>query len=143
MNDLSAGVVSSIDGIPSFQVEAIWPSIEALIGRALAECGGWYTPESVKCAALLGDMQIWVISRGKWVLGVGVTEIRNYPSGARVAWIFALAGESFDLWAHHLETVRSWAKAQGCKSVAVNGRKGWARKLNGWRELSVVLESDL
>lgn len=130
-----------LDGIPSAEVEHRWGEIAALVGRAVAENGAWYTTDSIREAAKAGDMQIWRISGPERLLGVGVTEIRNYPSGRRICWIFALAGVEFDSWAHCIDTIKEWAKANGCHSVAMHGRKGWVKKLKGWRELAVVLET--
>lgn len=91
----------------------------------------------VEMALRAGDAQLWVSDDG---LGAAVTEINNYPSGAKRARIWLSAGR--------LESIISMdadfadlARELGCDSVELLGRQGWARALkeHGWTPHSITM----
>lgn len=137
-------VVTRIVGIAPSEIDAYWPTVLPFIERALAESGSLYSADAVRDAATKSHVQIWVIADfGDKIVGIGVTEVVNYASGRKVAWIFALAGAGFDGWSHHIETIEAWSKSLGCDSLRIMGRAGWVRKLRNWRKVAVVLEKKL
>lgn len=107
----------------------------AHIEAALAYGGGTHTFEDVRDGILSGRMQLWPSPRG-----CAVTEIVQYPR-KRVIHCF-LAGGELDQIIDGIESVIAWGKSQGCESLTISGRNGWAKVLqpHGFVQTLVTLE---
>lgn len=72
-----------------------------------------------------------------------VTELCDYPR-KRTCIVRMLGGKSLPQeWRGYLSLVEEWAREQGCSAMEVFGRKGWARKLDGYDLQQVVLRKEL
>jgi hypothetical protein len=134
----------AISGVRHNQVHLIWKEVEPFIAKALKHADDKYNLRYVKLSLFKRDMQLWVLEKGKEIVGCVVTQICIYPNSKRLL-IFALAGEGFDNWQHHFATIKAWAKEEGCESCEIYGRPGWERKLNtmGFEKISTVLKVKL
>ena len=74
--------------------------------------------------------------------GQAVTEIIEYPSGARKARIWLAAGKRAELLSM-LRDIEIWAKDERCTSVYIVGRRGWKRILKDYKEPHTMLEKFL
>ena len=112
-------------------IEANRKHIEA----ALAYSGGTHNFEDVEAAIIEGKMQLWPASNS-----AAVTEIIQYAR-KRVLNVFLAGGDLQEIMGG-LGAATEWAKAQGCESITLYGRKGWERVLDshGFKPVMVVLE---
>lgn len=85
--------------------------------------GTFYTIDDVARALAENRAQLWP---GK--NAVIVTEINTYPS-ERVIQVWLAGGDMQEIM-QMAAGLESWARLNGCSSVLVEGRKGWARTLN-------------
>lgn len=58
-----------------------------------------------------------------------VTEIRNYPTGARTIEVVVAAGDRDEITGPLREQAEEWAKSIGCGFVIVSSREGWRKAL--------------
>ena len=78
-----------------------------------------------------------------WPLPYGavVTQVLEYPR-RRVFRIW-LAGGELDQLMYALEHAEEYARHRECDAIEIDGRKGWARVLDGFTETCRVLERKL
>lgn len=94
--------------------------------------------------AARAERQLWGVRSDAEVIGVLVTEIYD-TTHSRVCWIWAAAGtesQAGDMQRVY-EAIERWAREMGCKSIGINGRKGWLRVLPGFKQTAVVMEKEL
>ncbi len=84
-----------------------------------------------------GQAQLWTTENS-----CAVTEIIEYPSGARKARIWLAAGKRAELLSM-LRDIEIWAKDERCTSVYIVGRRGWKRILKDYKEPHTMLEKFL
>jgi hypothetical protein len=128
--------------IPSQQVPAFWPEVEPLVRCALGYGGGRYEPEDFLNALARREMQLWLVRASDRLIGAVVTELRNYPRQRRCRYLL-LTGVSFDRWQHLQNEIEAWARANGCVAMEMCGRRGWERKLAGWRATHVEMTKEI
>ena len=129
-------------GIGANQVYEFWHMVEPLIEKALEYSDGKYEIWDIFNSIESKEMQLWLVTEDKKIIGCGVTQIVVYPQ-KNICLIVLLAGEDFDKWAHFLNEVKEWAKDIGCKSIETYGRPGWERKLKNWTKIHTVLRINL
>ena len=111
--------------------------VKGWIESALEYSGGTHTYEDVFDSILSGRMQLWPAERG-----CAVTEIVVYPK-KKVLHVF-LAGGEMDQIIDMIDSAVEWSKGQGCTSMTIAGRHGWARVLGkyGYKPVMTVLEKE-
>jgi hypothetical protein len=77
------------------------------------------------------------------IIGAGVTAMFDIASG-KMLKIEHFGGENM-LRATRLciDAIEDYAKSQGCVKVMIEGRTGWRRKLDDYRQTAVILEKSL
>lgn len=92
----------------------------------------------------------WMVGEGRALLcaneqAAAVAEIRCFPAGARDAHVLCAAGDLNVLKAEIIDKIISWAYDNGCISVTVESRAGWARALSpkGFEIHQVAVRKDL
>ena len=108
------------------------------IEAALAYAPGTHTFDDVAGMIETGRLQLWPAMHGCLV-----TEIVDYPQ-KRVLNVFLAGGTLSQLFDMDPD-VQAWAKAMGCTTATMHGRRGWTRALAdlGWRETLTTMEKDL
>lgn len=116
----------SVRGIPAEQILYVWEQVAPLIKRALDQ-GSNYTLDQILEGLIHKDMQLWVYT-GKKIHAALVTTIQNRGP---IRWCLFLAagGTRMSEWIHHLPSIESWAREQGCHEMRIYGRMGWVRQL--------------
>ncbi len=101
------------------------PQIEA----ALVYADASHTYDDVAAMVAAGQAQFW-----PGPASVVITEVVAFPR-KKVLNIFLAGGVMREIW-ELMPIIEAWAKAQGCVSAQVIGRKGWGRVLarDGWQE---------
>jgi hypothetical protein len=109
-----------------------------LIEDALRYNSGTHVYEDIEKAVIAGEMQIWPTPNS-----CAVTEIAVYAR-KKVLHVFLAAGD-LDEIVGGLDVAMAWAKAQGCESISLTGRKGWERVLSahGFEPVAVMLERQI
>lgn len=128
--------------VPSQQVPEIWPEVQPLVNCALAHGGGRYEADDFLQALTRREMQLWLARAGDRLIGAVVTELRSYPRQRRCRYLL-LAGEDFDRWQHLQQDIEDWARANACTAMEMCGRRGWERKLSGWRATHVEMSKEI
>jgi len=87
---------------------------------------------------MTGHMQLWPAENGCLV-----TEIIHHPK-KQVLNVFLGGGKMGDLLGMY-EPIEAWAKAQGCQSMTIHGRKGWEKVFakRGWKFQQISLEKEI
>jgi hypothetical protein len=140
--DSPVNATATLVPVPSWLVARTWPEVVRLADRALAHGGGRYTAEDFFRALVRREMQLWIVREGEQTAGLVITELRNYPR-RRCCRYLLLAGRSFDRWHHLQDEIECWARANGCAAMEMCGRRGWERKLRGWRATHVEMTKEL
>lgn len=123
-------------GIPTFQA---WHSgASTLVELAISRVNFskfWSLQDSV----LYGEAQLWTVVRFTGgILAAVVTEIDG-----DCCTISACGGSERHRWLNLISQIEDYARAMGCKSMRIIGRKGWTRVLPQFRQTAVVLERTL
>jgi hypothetical protein len=140
--------------VPPDNAAAIWPHVRALIHAAMKR-GDLSAFRPVEANVLAGDALLWLawdpgaeriaaaavteLHATEWrkvcvIVACGAPSGRSRPSSRAMgmaAWLPLLAG------------IETYARAAGCASVRIMGRKGWARALPTYRTTRIVLEKEL
>ena len=83
-----------------------------------------YTIEHLDALLLSARAQIWFGADAAIV-----TEIREYPTGARVIHGLVAAGELDEIVDALIPRAEAWASSIGCVLAVIESRPGWARAL--------------
>ena len=124
----------------------------ALVASVLPKVEHWLRAASERTRAsdwsddqariMRGEALLWLMCRGLALLGAGTTELHRF-NGDLFCYVTACGGEDRRAWRHLLERIEEYAKAEGCKTVRMLGRKGWARVLDDYAPTLVMLEKGL
>lgn len=114
-----------------------WPPIFRLLEPAMQRCGS--TAIELVDELVSGTAQLWVLRKGGDPVAAAVSELLPSPSGMVVHGRL-LAGGHVD---EAVETVTHHAREVGAVAVRIEGRRGWERRLKGWRRAAVVMELPL
>lgn len=125
-------------------IDAMWPTVGALIDKALAHSEGELSADDIRAMVKAGTAFVLVIVRGGEILAAGAVEIAQYPR-FRVANIIAVGGEHVFLRRSELDWVCKVARDMGCEKIQTYCRPSMARLLGklGMREAYRVMRADL
>lgn len=103
---------------------------------------GIYRPEDLIADIQTGNRQLWLAWDGK-VKAVCLTAIAK--DRLKTCLVTHCAGEDFRTWAHMIQGIENWARAEGCKRIEAKTRPGWERPLKryGLEKSHVILEKRL
>lgn len=131
-------------GIQRGEIDAVWPEVRPWIAAACKRSRGKFDAEDVKARLFKGVDQLW-IWKSPTAFAVGITSIENYPK-QDVCTIRIVTGTNAAEWElSAMDTIRCWAKANGCSSMSLCARPGWAKRLRsqGFEQTHVFLEQSL
>jgi hypothetical protein len=114
------------------EVLRLWPTIEQDVAKALVHGIDELTPFDICRQALDGKIQVWLtVDTDKNIVCTTTTRFLSYP-GTKALQIITCTGTGrrWEEFFHQHRAVEDFAKAQGCTSIQVWGRKGWSRRLN-------------
>jgi hypothetical protein len=126
--------------VPSEDVEFIWSQVAPLLEKALDET---YNIEDILYGLANDRMQLFISWNNNKVESAVVTEIARYPN-SKVLRYFLAGGTNLDNWLEQIQIViEKFAKKQNCTHLEVAGRKGWVRKLKGFRVKAYLLNKEI
>jgi len=130
---------SVVTPVPKEDIFLIWQQVAPLLKPALDNT---YDIMDIEKGLLENRFQLFISWNNK-VESAVVTEIAVYPR-AKVLRYFLAGGTNLDNWLEKIQQViEKFAKNNNCTQVEVAGRKGWVKKLKGYKEKAVLLSKDL
>lgn len=126
---------------PGTLTAAAWPSCRHMIERAILKTG-LSDFALVERDVLEGHQLLWLAMDGKTIDAASTTKLVT-ANGVKTCIIVACAGAERGRWLHLIEGIEAYARAEGCASVRIIGRKGWKRSLNGYRSKYDIIEKGL
>lgn len=115
--------------IESERISDYWVDIENYLCAAVSRDDGQSTIGSVYSDLKTGHSQLWIARVDNDIVCACVTDIVQYPASKRLL-IKYCGGQLMTVWIDFIETIKGFAKAEGCDSVEVVGRKGWEKVLH-------------
>jgi len=113
-------------------VITLWPVCYPHLEKAIEMMHGLHDGRTVLDSILDGKADLWPGEKSAIV-----TEIITYPLGKCLH--FWLAGGDLDELMKMEPGIAEWGKRQGCVASSISGRRGWVRKLDGYREAASVM----
>lgn len=130
---------SVVTPVPKEDIFLIWQQVAPLLKPALDNT---YDIMDIEKGLQESRFQLFISWNNK-VESAVVTEIAVYPR-AKVLRYFLAGGTNLDNWLEKIQQViEKFAKNNNCTQVEVAGRKGWVKKLKGYKEKAVLLSKDL
>ena len=129
---------SVVTPVPKEDIFLIWQQVAPLLKPALDNT---YDIMDIEKGLQENRFQLFISWNNK-VESAVVTEIAVYPR-AKVLRYFLAGGTNLDNWLEKIQQViEKFAKNNNCTQVEVAGRKGWVKKLKGYKEKAVLLSKD-
>lgn len=126
--------------VPSEDVEFIWSQVAPLLEKALDES---YSIVDILYGIITDRMQLFISWNNDRVESAVVTEIAQYPQ-SKVLRYFLAGGTNLENWLERIqEVIEKFAKKENCTHLEVAGRKGWVRKLKGFRVKAYLLNKEI
>ncbi len=136
----TVSLANVVTRVPSEDVEFIWSQTQPLLEKALDET---YTIEDIYKGLLNNRMQLFISWNDNKVESAVVTEIAQYPQ-SKVLRYFLAGGTNLENWLEKIQQViEKFAKQENCTHLEVAGRKGWVRKLKGFRVKAYLLNKEI
>lgn len=122
-------------------VAKVWPHARALVKSAIDRTG-LSDFAHIEREVLSGLQQLWLAWNGTAIEAAAVTQLVVIGS-RKICIIVACGGRDHSRWIHMLADLEKFAKAEGCDTVRIYGRKGWQRILENYRANYVVMDREL
>jgi len=123
-----------------------WPRVEPLLKKATDTRDGQYHPFDIFDKLVDGELQLWgIFSDEKELIAVLTTRVCQYRN-SRALSIDWLGGSQMKTWLPQvIETLKNFAKHNGCSSLEGRGRSGWVRALEkyGWEKDYIAIKMEL
>jgi hypothetical protein len=123
------------------RIHAIWPRVAHLIHGAVKRTNLSHTLD-IERDVLAGNGLLWLAWDGRAVKAAATTALIN-TDAEKACIITACGGDDRRQWLPLLANIERYARDEGCISIRIHGRKGWARVLDGYRIQHVILRKDL
>ncbi len=136
----TVSLANVVTRVPSEDIEFIWSQIKPLLEKALDET---YTIDDIYKGLIDDRMQLFISWNDERVESAVVTEIAQYPQ-SKVLRYFLAGGVNLENWLERIQKViEKFAKKENCTHLEVAGRKGWVRKLKGFRVKAYLLNKEI
>jgi hypothetical protein len=123
------------------QIPQFWPHISGFVEGSCRRSGlGDFL--AIAEAIHSGRMLAWIAWDGAKIIAVAVTQITTC-NGTKIGTIVACSGSGYVSFGHIRNAMENHFRAEGCSASRIIGRKGWARRLIGYRIKALVLEKAL
>jgi len=127
------------------QVALIWPQVAPRLRQAILRTG-LSAFADVEHDVLNGFALLWLaMSREDAAFAidaVATTRLEQTDAG-KVCVIVACEGKARRRWLPLIRGIEAYAKAEGCRSVRIFGRRGWQRVLDGYAQTHVIIQKEL
>jgi hypothetical protein len=125
-------------------IDDMWPHARGFIESAFDHGRGDDNAEIVLADLKAGGSLLWIIwDRGDRAMKGAVTTKLVKISHGLVCRITACGGLQLHRWAALLTKIENYAKAEGCMSMRIEGRRGWKAIFPDYAERWIMLEKRL
>jgi len=134
-----------LTSISPTQVQYVWPMVFARLRRAIRRTG-LSDFARVECDVLTGQALLWLALSTPYddvTIDAAATTRLELTDAGKVCVITACEGKEMARWLPLIHGIEDYAKAEGCRSVRIFGRKGWLRVLDGYRQTHVIIDKAL
>ena len=129
-----------ITQVPSEDLHIIWDQVEPFIKKALDDT---YRPQDILDGLILNKFQLFISYENKKVESAVITEVVDYPRKRILRYVLA-GGNNMSNWLESIQkTIERFAINNHCQAVEVAGRKGWLRKLQGFKQKIYLMSKQL
>lgn len=124
--------------IPREDILDYWPRVWQWLDRAYAKTD-LPMPDTCRDDLMQGKKQLWVAwAPEQRLLCAVLTRLAEMRSGLQCE-VIAAGGVEVERWIFGISVIEEWARSEGCTSISVQGRPGWARLLQHYRKTQVVM----
>ncbi|MDP1702580.1 MAG: hypothetical protein Q8L53_16705 [Aestuariivirga sp.] len=132
--------MAELTGIQSRDIPAVWDSVKGFIQDGLAE---GESLDAILERLTAKTCQLYVARDGEEIIAACVTELPTI-GGRKVCNIISVGGSRMDEWVHHMETLKAWAKSNGCVAMRFPEiRPGWKKIFPDFTVTKITLERPL
>ena len=129
-----------ITQVPREDINYVWQQVEPLIIRALDDS---YTARDVLDGIIRNKFQLFISWENDKVESAVVTEVADYPRKRILRYVLA-GGDNLDNWLEPIQNkIEEFAMNNYCQAIEVAGRKGWLRKLQGFKQNIYLMSKEL
>jgi hypothetical protein len=122
------------------QLDEIWPDFMHFIEDSLEYSNGIWNIEDVEERLFTGNAVLWIAYNGS-PRAAGVTWIEEFPQCRDLNMAFA--GGDMKSIQGLVKMGEDYAKSEGCQGIRCYGRRGWAKALPGYKEISTISRKEL
>lgn len=122
-------------------VPKLFPLVSDLIKRA-ATHNDLDDYRGIEQRLLSGEFFLWLACDGDEIFAAAVTRL-ELTNNVKFCTIVACGGRDIEKWCDLISDLEAFARAEGCRSTRIYGRKGWERQLNGYKPIATILEKEL
>lgn len=130
---------AELNAIQADRVHECWRFIEPMIGKSCDRSRGQVTLDKVYSDLLTGDAVLWIAHRDSQPVAAGITAIEERSDG-KCCCIRHMGGGDMQSWIGHIETIKEFARFNGCNRVEFEGRHGWKRVVKGAQDVGAIYE---
>ena len=121
------------------RVHLVWPLVKHLIHAAMNKGGGCDFAE-METSVLRGEKLLWVAADEAVIWAAVVTGL-HVQQDHKFCMIWAAGGRDRPRWHDMMKSaIEKFAKDEGCKTIRISGRRGWAREFPDYKLISILLE---
>ncbi len=125
------------------ECESLWHRYAHHLERLERE-SGLVLAQAIRIDLRMSLKQLWGFKVGDRIEGVAVTQVYETPRGKCCEVYGACGTESAPgQIAAIINEIEKWAAEIGCTRTRLLGRRGWARKLDGYEQTGIILEKEI
>lgn len=131
--------------IPHDHALTVWPEVADMLDKAAKTTDGRFDKISILDELMARTIELWVIYDDTTPVAALTTRVVPYREFKTLSidWV---GGSQMKQWLGEvMETLKHYAKDQGCNRLEGRGRSGWQRVLSryGWKPDYVAYELEL
>lgn len=128
--------------LPPDTIDALWPAIRQRIVSGVERSSGRLTEKAVFDLLCAGEWQCWTYWEGPKCMAVVVTKIQFAKcTGQKTLEAIMASGDNRERWQRlAVDTLKRFAKVEGCKLLELYARPGWERVFPEFKKTHVMLE---
>jgi hypothetical protein len=127
--------------LPPDTIDALWPAIRPRIVSGVERSSGRLTEKDAFDLLTSGKWQCWTYWEGPKCMAVVITRLNIESSGIKTLEAIMASGDNRDRWQRiAVDTLKNFAKAEGCKLFELIARPGWERVFTEFKKTHVMLE---
>lgn len=127
--------------LPPDTIDALWPAIRQRVVSGVERSSGRLTEANAFDLLRSGKWQCWTYWEGPKCMAVVITRINIHSSGIKSLEAIMASGDNRDRWQRlAVDSLKGFAKAEGCKLFELIARPGWERVFTEFKKTHVMLE---